>query len=55
MSNAKFCTLNPFTQPNSVTYKEGNLYVTHTTSAWRTSTGSIGVKTGKGIGTISNI
>ena len=47
MSNVNFCTLNPFTQPNTVTYKEGNLYVTHTTSAWRTSTGSIGVKTGK--------
>ena len=46
-SSGNFCTLNPLAQPNSGTYSEGNLLFTHTASAWRTSFGTHGMRTGK--------
>ena len=45
--NANFCTLNPLTQVNSGTFSEGNLFFTHTANAWRTTAGTMGMKTGK--------
>jgi hypothetical protein len=46
-SSGNFCTLNPLTQPNSGTFSEGNLLFTHTSSAWRTTAGTHGMRTGK--------
>jgi hypothetical protein len=46
-SSGNFCTLNPLAQPNAGTYSEGNLLFTHTASAWRTSFGTHGMRTGK--------
>ena len=46
-ANANFCTLNPLTQTNSGTFKEGNLLFEHTTNAWRTTAGTMGMTTGK--------
>ena len=46
-SSGNFCTLNPLTQPNSGTFSEGNLLFTHTTSDWRTTAGTHGMRTGK--------
>jgi hypothetical protein len=46
-SSGNICTLNPLTQPNSGTFSEGNLLFTHTTSDWRTTAGTHGMRTGK--------
>ena len=42
-----YCTLNPLTQPNAGTFSEGNLLFTHTASAWRSTAGTFGMRTGK--------
>ena len=46
-SSGNFCTLNPLTQPNAGTFKDGNLYFIHTASAWRTTAGTHGMTSGK--------